>query len=202
MEENLFPLAQVSSQTSCRLACQWVNPETGSQCDVCYEKVDELLAHIKSAHYSNLDSNHSSNPGVCLWKFCSYSSAHLNEFKCHVLFHGYHSFLKTKGEELINQKSLPSCQMDSEVASSRVAFPKTNHEEGWSCRWFIDKTQTCGLMFSCAKTFYDHVKIHVEDSRECKCYWEGIRTTIFYMHNTCTLFILFKQRHNVSAKIP
>lgn len=171
--ETLFPLLnQASSQASGRLVCHWVYPETGSECNMSYDDVDLLLTHIRSTHSSTF----STGGAVCLWKLCGYSSVHPNELHCHLLYHGYHCLLKAKGEDFINQKKLQSCHMSSVLTpgltNSRVVFPKTVNEEGWRCLWY-ERQVVCGLTYTCAKTYYDHVKKHVEDSGEYKCYWEG-----------------------------
>ncbi len=159
-EDNLFLLADISSTVDIRLSCEWINPDNDLQCERSYSSVDALLSHIKTTHCTK--------PGQCLWKFCSVESPNPIEHSCHLLFHGYHTFLKARGEEFIVLKGLSACQLGNDSVN---LFPEV--EVGWECHWEYDGSQLCGEVFCCVKSYYEHVRGHVDVKTDSKCHWKG-----------------------------
>ena len=159
-EDNLSLLADISSMVDIRLSCEWINSDNDLQCESSHSSMDSLLSHIKATHCTE--------PGHCLWKLCSFTSPNPIEYSCHLLFHGYHTSLKAKGENFQTLKGLSACQLGTESAN---VFPEV--EVGWECLWEYDESQLCGESFCCVKGYYDHVRGHVDVKIDAKCRWKG-----------------------------
>ena len=163
-DENLFLLADVSSQVDFRLICEWTVIDKGSVCGESFECLDSLQEHIRTSHLSEL--------GDCLWRLCSFRSTNAMEFTCHVLFHGYHSYLKSKGEQFRVQKNLPTCRLATEL------IPKVE-ADGFRCQWMCSESQICEEIFDCVSTYYSHVKGHVDAKIEARCCWQGESSVVY-----------------------
>ena len=167
--DNLCLLADISSRAKFRLKCEWLDPESDQECEASHDSVDQLLAHIRLAHTGTSAGAippTANNNNCCLWRNCSFTSAQPIEFTCHVLFHGYHNCLKAKGEEYRIDKDLPACKMDPVSI-----FPKV--EDGWQCLWEYNESQMCGGVYYCVKSYYDHVRGHIDAKIDSKCRWKG-----------------------------
>ncbi len=156
-------IADLSSSSSGELSlnCEWVYPNTDIECGTLHNNVDSLLSHIRAQHcIGPLEL-------TCHWKLCSFTTAHPTAYTCHLLFHGYHVFLKTKGIEYQSLKALPACK----IANNEPFLPIV--EEGWKCLWEYDELRLCGSVYCCVKSFYDHVRGHIDTKVESKCRWKG-----------------------------
>lgn len=71
--------------------------------------------------------------------------------KRHLLFHGYHTRIKTDGANLINSVKLPVCKMNSE---QRNVIPETPTD--YFCHW-----AGCQESFVSIQNYFDHVALHI-----------------------------------------
>lgn len=104
----------------------------------------------------------------CHWTDCNQVCAEWYLLKQHLFFHGYHLKLKNIGNNVLERVKLPKCNHFDE-------FPVPVNINGFTCEW-----SQCGILFTTAYEFYEHIRMHVNSNpKYCKkgetisCKWEG-----------------------------
>lgn len=145
-----------------KLLCEWITDE-GEICGLEFPELPPLLTHIRFHLCTHLQL------GTCPWYLCDHTSTQSSDHVKHVLFHGYHAFLKQNGYEILTKQSLPPCYLGQEFAN---IIPSDIRET--RCYWGCGENgdSTCGQEFDCTFHFYEHVQKHVGDGRDCG--WRGV----------------------------
>ncbi len=114
--------------------------------------------------------------GVCCWNGCSFTSLTLTspEFVSHVLFHPYHMYLKLVGTEVIRDRELNDCRMDSTLSNLLPSL-----EVQLQCCW---SNGQCGVVFDSVGDFYRHVHEHASSKYLTTCHWGGMYTYCLNSH--------------------
>ncbi|ELU18130.1 hypothetical protein CAPTEDRAFT_150759 [Capitella teleta] len=163
--------------------CEW---ET---CEETFKSLDPFHAHV-SAHIRELDpegkfvgegelmpcASDVSHEFSCCWRDCgSLTCGSFIELLRHVFFHVMHARVKSRGRLLMEQKTLPSCSLDS---STHNIIP--DKLEAFKCHW-----SDCKCEFDCPSLFYRHIERHyaiyppgrrVEGG--CACLWTGCNAVV------------------------
>ena len=153
------------------LPCEWVCPSTGAVCEEAFDNMDCFISHVREQHLlpdqgPSPSHAHQETVGVCHWCDCQFKtvSSASKEFKVHVLFHTYHSYLKLLGKEYQVRQDLPDCQVDPDLANVLPLI-----EVDLKCQW-----DNCGAEFDCVSSLYEHVHRHVHVAgSDSTCKWQG-----------------------------
>ena len=140
------------------VVCEWLTP-TGLLCGCGFTDMMAFQSHVRD-HIS-----HTGGLSKCAWNECSFSSSDATAFKCHVLYHCYHSYLKLLGSEVQLKSDLPGCQLSNEYAN---VIPPIETE--LRCLW---NDGSCGVQFECPGDFYVHVHNHAVLETSNRCHWKG-----------------------------
>jgi uncharacterized C2H2 Zn-finger protein len=122
------------------------------------------MSHVKD-HLSRIDTV---NTGMmCLWSSCSHynTSLDLSQYKRHVSFHPYHTYLKWKGLNYQISKGLPACVLIPDPSCTSIFS-----ENETKCNWTFQGGRLCGEIFDNVSSFYSHVADHVKESSSI-CRW-------------------------------
>lgn len=147
--------------------CEW------SECDFASDDFDTFYRHVREHvkdFHDEKDPNYTTDSFICLWSQClSDSCENELELISHVLFHGYHTYLKELGLRTQKVAKLSPCSLDSQARNLVPEFPTE-----FCCQW--DK---CDMATCCPRYFYRHVDGHttvaqkqdLDDLIHCK--WKG-----------------------------
>ena len=155
------------------VTCEWVFPDSNLLCGLNFTDIDVFTQHVRDNHLPNpYTPGHDLRPeelqsGVCCWNGCSFTSLTLTspEFVSHVLFHPYHMYLKLLGTEVIKDRELSDCKMDSTLSNLLPSL------EVQQCCW---SNGQCGVVFDSVGDFYRHVHEHASSKDQRTCHWSGM----------------------------
>ena len=160
------------------VTCEWVFPDSNLLCGLNFTDMDVFTQHVRDDHLPNPytpGGGHALGPeelqsGVCCWNGCSFTSLTLTspEFVSHVLFHPYHMYLKLVGTEVIRDRELNDCRMDSTLSNLLPSL-----EVQLQCCW---SNGQCGVVFDSVGDFYRHVHEHASSKDLTTCHWGGMYT--------------------------
>ncbi len=154
------------SRPKLTLTCEW---------DDCEDVFDEMKAfvHHVSDHIEEIGLCYGSSSScqqydqgeveeslTCLWRECDFESSSKKETIQHICFHAFHTKLKYRGKELIEETEVPPCLLGDE---QKNILP--NLGEPFKCHWGECERATSGEDFPDAQRFFWHVRTHAEESR-------------------------------------
>lgn len=128
--------------------------------------------HLDSINFNEDDDINSAENYECDWDLCDYETNNKKAFRRHVLYHVYHTNVKTLGEQLLLKKDpLPACMNDSR---RRNIIPAT--ESDYVCMW-----RECKFKFDLIQEYYEHSHNHCihelslskvkNRNRKVQCQW-------------------------------
>uniref|UniRef100_A0A336M5I8 CSON012447 protein n=1 Tax=Culicoides sonorensis TaxID=179676 RepID=A0A336M5I8_CULSO len=151
------------------LECEW------NRCDCEFTDVKSYHAHINE-HVSEItDEMETEELFVCQWSLCQFTTPDIMNLRRHLIYHAYHTRIKTNGANLCYTVKLPVCKISSE---NRNVIPERNSD--YFCYW-----DDCQESFVSIQNFFDHVAYHVmleypnipsnsaKTLKEIPCKWEN-----------------------------
>lgn len=150
-------------------SCEW------SDCNSTFDDFETYYCHVREHTTEFYDEDDAS--AACLWRECFSNSCETEEeFLRHVLFHGYHTFLKELGLKTQNERNLSPCTLDTQARNLVPDFP-----DSFCCQW--DK---CEMFTCCPRYYYRHVNGHslaiVEENGVISCKWKDCSFTCRSTH--------------------
>jgi len=160
-DSNFTPKKSKKRKSKCvTVRCEWENCTYSafiSPSDYC----DAFSGHLRK-HADEFINNLKSAAGdscpvscCCMWRQCLWEGCEdLVDLYRHIMFHGYHAFLKGLGSLVQEELGVPACQIETDDPYHVFSYVVTP----FVCRWNM-----CGAEFICPSEFYSHVSDHIDD---------------------------------------
>lgn len=113
--------------------------------------IEHIQGHLKSISLDDNIAEDIDQFHACEWDLCNFNTNDKQTLIRHVLYHGYHTHLKTLGEQLLEKKDpLPPCMNDS---VRRNLIPAT--DSIYVCMW-----RKCKYKLDAVHEYFDHARNH------------------------------------------